>query len=88
MGSLFRLIMTYGEGMTTVKIDGQLAGESTRDLLQACAPIPGRLVIDLSDLHFADDEGVKTLSSLKARGADLVGARPYVEMLLEENGQC
>ncbi len=75
--------MTSNE-LTKLKLDGQLSGEETRELLHACEDLALPFVIDLSDLQFADDEGVKALLDLKAQGARLVGARPYVSMLLEE----
>jgi anti-anti-sigma regulatory factor len=53
-------------------------------LVQACQPHSGALVVDLSDLHFADDEGISVLQELKAQGARIVGARPYLSLQLAE----
>jgi hypothetical protein len=39
----------------------------------------GPLVVDLSDLHFAADAG-----KLKAQGARIIGARPYLSLRLAE----
>ena len=44
----------------------------------------GPVVINLSDLSFADDEGATVLKKLRARGATLVGTRSYVTTVLDE----
>ena len=42
--------------------------------------VPDR--IDLSDVEFVDSEGADALLGLEARGASLVAAEPFVELLL------
>ena len=44
------------------------------------------LVLDLSDLRFADRRGVGTLRELRARGVTLVGLSPYLDLLLGATG--
>jgi len=40
--------------------------------------------LDLSGLKSADSDGIKELLSLVAKGAELTGASPFIERLLEE----
>ena len=69
---------------TTIKADGRLLSADADELMRACEECSGSVVIDLSDLSFADDEGAMVLKKLRASGARLVGTRPYVAMLLDE----
>src|SRR5262249_13216087 len=74
-------IMTTGSNLrATVKIDGRLTGEEAPELRRVCAGGSGRPVIDLTDLQSADREGGR---GLRAKGADLVGASPYIQLLLD-----
>jgi anti-anti-sigma regulatory factor len=78
-------ITASGEGAARVlKVDGQLSGESALELVRACETAPGRLVLDLTDLRFADRRGVSMLRELRARGAVLQGLSPYLALLLGE----
>ena len=69
---------------TTIKADGRLLSGDADELRRVCEDCSGPVAIDLSDLSFADDEGAMVLKKLRARGAMLVGTRPYVAMLLDE----
>ena len=40
--------------------------------------------MDLSNLLFADDEGIKTIRTFVKNGAQVHGASPFVALLLEE----
>lgn len=81
---VIRITTTQKESVTTVKADGRLLSADTAELIRACDVCPAPLVIDLSDLTFADDEGAEVLKKLRAGGATLVGARPYVAMVVKE----
>ena len=70
--------------LTTVKADGRLMSEDAAELMRVCEGCDVPVVIDLSDLTFADDEGVAVLKKLRAGGATLVRTRPYVALLLDE----
>ena len=43
----------------------------------------GALVLDLSELMKADEEGIRALKKLRGGGARLVAASPYIQLLLE-----
>jgi anti-anti-sigma regulatory factor len=78
-------ITATGDGEAQVlKVDGQLSADSGAELVRACEAVTGRLVLDLSDLRFADRRGVGMLRELRARGAVLQGLSPYLELLLGE----
>ena len=42
------------------------------------------VTIDLSEVSYADDAGVRALEELRARGAVLQGSRPYLALLLKQ----
>ena len=68
---------------TTVKVDGRLTDDQVPELRRVCAEIEGTLTVDLTDLKFADRQGVRALHELRAKGADLIGVSQFVELLLE-----
>ena len=68
----------------TIKADGRLLSEDAGELVRLCEGCLAPVVIDLSDLSFADADGATVLKGLRARGAKLVGTRPYVAMVLQE----
>jgi hypothetical protein len=69
----------------TYKLAGRLAGDAIEALADACMGIAAGAIIDLADLSFADDAGVRALEGLRARGAVLRGLRPYLTLLLQED---
>ena len=69
---------------TTIKADGRLVSENAVELMGVGERCSGPVVIDLSGLSYADDEGATVLKKLRAGGATLVGTRPYVAPLLDE----
>ena len=81
---MVRITKTVKDSIVTIKVDGRLASGGTEALVEACEGHRGAMVVDLSDLQFADDAGVGVLRKLKAQGARIVGARPYVSLQLAE----
>jgi anti-anti-sigma regulatory factor len=81
-GEMIRITEKLEGSDATVKVDGRLMSADTELLVQACQRHAGPVVVDLSDLHFADDAGIRVLQELKAQGARIVGARPYVSLQL------
>ena len=67
---------------TVVRIAGRLSGIAVAQLKQACDPIEGPFVIDLSNLLFADDEGIDAIRAIADKGAQVHGASPFVQLLL------
>lgn len=81
---MLRITKTLKDSIVTIKVDGRLVSGGTETLVEACDGHLGPLVVDLSDLHFADDAGVGALRKLKAQGARIVGARPYLSLQLAD----
>ena len=81
---MIRITTTVKGSATTIKADGRLLSGDAAELMRVCEGCSTPVVIDLSDLSFADDEGATVLKKLRACGATLVGTRPYVAMVLEE----
>ena len=67
----------------TLRVDGRLTSEEVPELRIACARVEGRLVLDLSGLQSADRQGVSVLQALRTKGAELIGASPYLQILLD-----
>jgi len=68
--------------LPVLKVDGNLSAEDTEVLLHACEAETGCLVLDLTDLRFADRRGVWMLRELQGRGITLTGLSPYLSLLL------
>ena len=81
---MIRITATVRSGVTTVKADGRLLSGDAAELLRLCEGCSAPVVLDLSDLFFTDAEGAKVLKKLRTHGVKLVGTRPYVAMVLEE----
>ena len=81
---MIRITTTVKGSSTTIKADGRLVSGDAAELMCVWERCSGPVVIDLSDLSFADTEGATVLKKIRAGGATLVGTRPYVAMLLAE----
>ena len=81
---MIRITTTAEGGVTTIKADGRLVSENAAELMGVWERCSGPVIVDLSGLSFADDEGAATLKKMRAGGAKLVGTRPYVALLLGE----
>jgi anti-anti-sigma regulatory factor len=68
---------------TVVRIAGRLAGTAVAQLKKVCDPIEDSFVIDLSQLLFADDEGISAIRAIADKGAQVRGASPFVQLLLD-----
>ena len=53
------------------------------ELERVCRQADGLLIVDLREVMTVDGFGVLLLNELAARGARLIGASPYVKLLLE-----
>lgn len=81
---MLRITKTLKGSIVTIKVDGRLVSGETEVLVEACEGHHRPPIVDLSDLHFADDAGIRVLRELKAQGARIVSARPYVSLQLAE----
>lgn len=72
------------EGFTkTVRISGRLEEQHLSKLQTACNTDAETLTLDLSELQSADSTGVGWLHTRAVEGAAIVGASPYIALLLE-----
>lgn len=69
---------------TVVRIAGRLCGTAVAQLENACDSIEGSFMMDLSNLVFADDEGIKAIRAMVDKGARIQGASPFIMLLLEK----
>ena len=77
-----RITVRKEEPVTVVEVHGELLIAGLRELDAACDRRL-ELVIDLSNVRQVDTPSVAWLRELAADGVKLVGASPYVAMLLE-----
>ena len=70
--------------MGVIELHGWLGQPEVEELERACTTTAPTLVLDLTHLSSASAEGVLALKGLRARGARLVGASPYVALLLKD----
>jgi hypothetical protein len=69
---------------TVVHIAGRLSAVAVAQLRKACDPIEGAFVLDLSDLLFADEEGIDAIRTLGETGAEVHGSSPFIQLLLDD----
>jgi anti-anti-sigma regulatory factor len=67
-----------------LKLDGRLTVEVVPELRRVCAELEANVVLDLTDLRFADRQGVSVLRELRAEGARLINVSHYLGLLLGE----
>jgi len=79
-----RIDITSEGPETVVCIIGRLSGVTVAQLKKACDPIEGAFVIDLSNLLFVDDAGIDVIHTIVEEGAEIRGASPFVQLLLDD----
>ena len=71
-------------GPATLRLAGRLDGDAVDVLVDTCVNIAVGAIIDLAEVSYADDAGVRVLGDLRARGAVLRAAKPYLALLLQQ----
>jgi ABC-type transporter Mla MlaB component len=74
----------------TLKLEGRVVGPWVGELLRVCETLLTdglALKLDLTDVTFADANGVALLSSFKTRGMTLKNCSPFVDEQLRSNRQ-
>jgi len=64
-------------------VAGRLAGPAITQLEDACEPMEGHYVLDLSKLKFADDAGTEAIRTLHEGGVDIRGASSFIKLLID-----
>ncbi len=76
-------LVVNDEGPTkTVEVHGELTGADLCELDRVCRPSTG-LTIELSNLRHLDNVAAVRLREFSVSGAKLVGASPFISMLIE-----
>jgi anti-anti-sigma regulatory factor len=65
-----------------VRVAGRLDAATTGELLEVCHLQSGVLLIDLEELLSLDQASVDALRDLRSAGARIMGASPYITLLL------
>jgi len=77
-----RIDVAEGERGACIKVAGRLEEPAACELLDLCRDREGPLLIDVEEISSLDRASVETLRDLRAAGARIVGASPYIAMLL------
>ena len=80
-------ITTETDVRTVVHVDGRLAVENVAELERVCRPLKGPITLNLTNLLSVDDRGIKAVREIEKRGAEIVGASPYIQLLLLNDGE-
>jgi anti-anti-sigma factor len=74
------------EGSVTVlHVAGQLDRTSAVQLTEVIEPVEGDIVMDLSELIFADEAGVDAIRKLNEKVSDIRGASNFMQLLINGN---
>lgn len=79
-----RIDFISNQSNTVVRIAGRLAGNAVAELERACDSIEKPYVVDLSSLLFADEKGINAIRKIADKGAQVHGASPFVQILLDK----
>ena len=77
-----RIALDQDSGVQVVRLEGWLEGEAVAEFERVMSGRAGSLRLDLTQLRSADPAGLIVLRGLRARGAGLAGASPYIRLLL------
>jgi hypothetical protein len=77
-----RIAFSEDSGIQIMRLEGWLEGEAVAELERVVSGRAEPLRIELAELRSADPAGLTVLRALRARGARLVGASPYIRLLL------
>lgn len=84
----FRLTVFPNPDVTIVRLIGRLGNEQVARATDVCNTARRPLVLDLSHLMHASDAGACLLRRLAAGGAHLIGASPYIELLVADSAEA
>ena len=80
-----RIDTEFKVSSTVLRIAGNLAGQSVSELEKVSSDLSGRLELDLSNLKWADTQGIDAIRRLRDGGAKVRNASPLIRMLLNKN---
>ncbi len=65
-----------------LQVAGELVEEGVAELEEVVSSYAGEIVVDLSELRFADPSAIRTLLAIANNGVELRRASPYLRLLL------
>jgi len=72
------------EGTTRhIRVEGRLAGEAVKELDELTVDDPPTVSLDLSELRWADAQGVALLHRLRVAGSAMRGVPPHLAWRIE-----
>jgi len=66
-----------------VYLAGRLTGDEATQLKNACDPIKGNFVLDLSKLLFSNDAGLEVIRTISEQGSKISEASPFIQLLID-----
>jgi hypothetical protein len=82
-GFVILISLTRDDSRTIVSVAGRLDEEHLAKLREQCSAVETNLVFDLSELKSADIAAIHWLGGRHGRGDEILGASPYIKLLLE-----
>ncbi len=79
---VFRIDVTSGGTKIGICVVGELLAQGVGEFKRTATQTGESLELDLSDLTFADDDGVRALRRLIDDGASVIGGSPLIKKLL------
>jgi ABC-type transporter Mla MlaB component len=77
-----RITTTVNSHTTRLAIAGRLTEPAITELEKAYSDAKGPLTLDVSELLYVDRAGIAELLRLATHGAQMQGASPFIELLL------
>ena len=90
---LFRLTESRDDARTVVHLAGRLVGPAAPEFCEFCRSHEAPIILDLSELQWADSAGVRAVRQVVSEGAETRGASRFIELLLRggrksRHGSC
>ena len=83
---MIRVTSRRSENKTVVQIDGALRSEFLEELGKAVSDAEPPVTLDLSHLQIVDSESTEAFVKMAKDAAEVIGASPYIRLLLERYG--
>lgn len=83
---MIRVTSRRSEGKSIIQIDGALRSEFLEELADTISSMEPPIVLDLSNLRSVDSESTEALVRMAKEAAEVIGASPYIRLLLERYG--
>ena len=80
---MIRITLRHEDSRSIVSVAGRLDEEHLAVLREQCSATQTKWVFDLSELKSVDKAAICWLGERLARGDEILGASPYIKLLLE-----